>query len=99
MNSGRNQFGKSFLSYELGTYYQSKGDFDKAMDQFLINLLNDSHQNTIIERRILMMSDDEASLTIIEKKLLDYWEKDPNIILHLLSEFYFKQQGTEKHMI
>ena len=37
------------------------------MDQFLINLLNDKHQNNIIERRILMMSDDETSLLIIEK--------------------------------
>ena len=37
------------------------------MDQFLINLINDPHQNSIIERRILMMSDDETSLSIIEK--------------------------------
>ena len=35
---------------ELGTYYQSISDFDRAMDQFLINLLNDPHQNTIFGR-------------------------------------------------
>ena len=48
LNVGRDQFGESFLSYELGTYYQSRNDFDKAMDQFLINLLNDPHQNNVL---------------------------------------------------
>ncbi|MBD41758.1 MAG: hypothetical protein CMC66_05185 [Flavobacteriaceae bacterium] len=96
LNSGRNQFGQSFLSYELGTYYQSRSDFDKAMDQFLINLLNDPHQNNVIERRILMMSDDETSLSIIEKKLIDAEKKDPKIALNILSEFYFKQQNYQK---
>ena len=96
LNSGRNQFGESFLSYELGTYYQSRSDFDKAMDQFLINLLNDPHQNNVIERRILMMSDDETSLSIIEKKLIDAEKKDPKIALNILSEFYFKQQKYQK---
>ena len=96
LNVGRDQFGESFLSYELGTYYQSRSDFDKAMDQFLINLINDPHQNSIIERRILMMSDDETSLSIIEKKLIDAEKKDPKIALNILSEFYFKQQKYQE---
>ena len=66
------------------------------MDQFLINLLDDYHQNTVVERRILMMSDDETSLPIIEKKLYNAMEKDSAIVLNLLSEFYFKQQKYHK---
>ena len=57
------------------------------MDQFLINLLNDPHQNNVIERRILMMSDDETSLSIIEEKLIDAEKKDPKIALNILRSF------------
>ncbi len=93
---GRKRFGLSFLSYESGVYYQAIKVYDKAMDQFLLNLIHNSRQIGIIERRILIMSDDEESLSIIENKLLNASDKHPDKTLNVLSEFYFKQQKYQK---
>ena len=75
LNYGRSQFQNSFLSYEAGVYYQTKGAYDKSMDQYLLNLLNEPEQNGIIERRILLMSDKESAIPIIKDKLIEASKK------------------------
>ena len=96
LSYGRSQFHTSFLSYEAGIYYQTKGAYDKSMDQYLLNLLNEPEQNGIIERRILLMSDEESAIPIIKDKLIKASKKNSNLTLNLLSEFYFKQQNYSK---
>ena len=92
IKKGRDNFGQSFLSFELGTYLQSIGEFDTAMDEFISHLLNEKSYQGIIERKILQMSDEEEAIPIIENKLLEASKLYPNQTLNMLSEFYFKQQ-------
>ena len=95
MQKGKKKFGKSFLSYESGVYFQARGVYDKAMDQFILYLIHEPKQFGIIERRILLMSDEEDALPIIENKLIEASHKNPKKILNVLSEFYFKQQKMD----
>ena len=92
IKKGRENFGQSFLSYEVGTYSQSIGDYDTAMDEFITHLINEKSYQSIIERKILLMSDEEEATPIIEKKLLKASELYSSTVLNMLSEFYFKQQ-------
>ncbi|MFL2997379.1 MAG: tetratricopeptide repeat protein [Candidatus Neomarinimicrobiota bacterium] len=96
LNFGRVQFGKSFLAYEAGIYFQARSAYDKSLDQFLLYLINEPEQNAIIERRVLLMSDDETAIPIIEGKLIETSNKNSGLTLNLLSEFYFKQQNYIK---
>ena len=94
LKMGKKQFGKSFLSYESGVYYQARKSYDKAMDQFLLYLIHEPKKNNdIVKKRILLMSDEQDALKIIEDKLLDSATKNPKNILPVLSEYYFKQQN------
>tara|TARA_B100000073_G_scaffold106884_1_gene85855 strand:+ start:2089 stop:3972 length:1884 start_codon:yes stop_codon:yes gene_type:complete len=89
---GKATFGKSFLSYEAGAYYQAHQNYDMAMEQYILHLIYEPNRNGIIERRILQMSDEDDALDIIENKLLLASKNEPTKILNVLSEFYFKQQ-------
>lgn len=91
LENGRNIFGKSFMTYEAGNYYQTRRAYDKAMNQYILHLRFQPKQNGIIQRRILSMSDDIDAVDIIEKKLSTS-AKANMTILNVLSEFYFKQQ-------
>ena len=93
LKRGRNKFGKSFLAYETGVYYQTRSVYDMAMDQFILNLFHEPKQNGLIERRILLMSDEKDALPVIETKLMIAAKKNPRKILNVFSEFYFKQQN------
>ena len=66
------------------------------MDQFILHLSHEPKQNGIIQRRILLMSDDEDAVPIIEKKLKIASQEYPEILLSVLSEFYFKQQEYDR---
>ena len=94
--NGRKRFGQSFLSYEIGVYYQARLVYDKAMEQFILHLIHEPNQNGIIERRILLMSDQVDAVPVIEKKLINASKQRPGKILNILSEFYFKQQDYDK---
>ena len=96
LDTGREKFGQSFMAYEAGIYYQTRRVYDKAMDQFILHLSHKPKQNGIIQRRILLMSDDEDAVPIIEKKLKIASQEYPEILLNVLSEFYFKQQEYDR---
>jgi len=87
---GRSTFGKTFMTYEAGNYYQTRRVYDKAMDQYILHLSHQPKQNGVILRRILNMSDELDAVDIIEKKLKSSTNSNP-VVLNVLSEFYFKQ--------
>ncbi|MEC9049253.1 MAG: hypothetical protein VYD66_00495, partial [Candidatus Neomarinimicrobiota bacterium] len=86
LNTGRKNFGKSFMAYEAGIHYQSRRVYDKAMDQFILQLSHEPKHNQVIQRRILIMSDDEDAVPIIENKLIIASQKYPDRLLNVLSE-------------
>jgi len=91
LNNGRDIFGKSFMTYEAGNYYQNRRAYDKAMDQYILHLRFQPKQNGIIQRQILSMSDEDDAADIIENKLYESAKVNATV-LNVLSEFYFKQQ-------
>ena len=93
LDDGRKRFGKAFLSYESGVYYQAKGAYDKSMDQFILNLIHEPRQAGMIERRILLMSDKEEAIAIIDKKLKKFSKIFPLKLLNITSEYHFKKQN------
>ena len=96
LDTGREKFGKSFMAYEAGIHYQTRRVYDKAMDQFILQLSHKPKHNEVIQRRILLMSDDEDAVPIIENKLKIASQKYPGILLNVLSEFYFKQRKYDR---
>ena len=95
IKNGREQFGLSFLAFELGVYYQSKNNYILAMNEFTIDLLDNKRNYNRIGKQILMMSDNKSSHTIIEADLLKILHKKPDLISKILCDFYFKLQMFE----
>jgi len=90
IKKGRNSFGKSFLAQELGSYYQRRKEYKKAIDEYILTLLSNTSSGSTVSRRILMMSDDSEAKGIIEIKLLETSTKYPDILLPTLADHYFK---------
>jgi hypothetical protein len=87
---GRASFGKNFLALELGSYYQRRKEYKKAIDEYILTLLSNTGRGSTVSRRILMMSDDSEAKDIIEIKLLETSTKYPDILLPTLADHYFK---------
>ena len=90
IKKGRTSFGKSFLAQELGSYYQRRKEYKKAIDEYILTLLSNTGSGSTVSRRILMMSDDSEAKGIIEIKLLETSTKYPDILLPTLADHYFK---------
>tara|TARA_Y100000590_G_scaffold470473_2_gene665480 strand:+ start:344 stop:2215 length:1872 start_codon:yes stop_codon:yes gene_type:complete len=90
---GREIFGPTFLTYEAGTFYQSRQVYDKAMDEYLLNLKMDPQRIGMIQRSILNMSDDRDAIEIILNKLEKASVDKPKFVLPMLADLHFKQQN------
>ena len=96
VKNGRQNFNNSFLSVDLGNYYQKRKQFKNAIDEYLLSLLNTPGTNPYVAKKILIMSDDVHSKNIVELTLLENSSKYPNKILPLLSDHYFKHREFKK---
>ena len=96
IESGRNDFGKSFLSIELGNYYQERNEYDKAIEEYITSLLSNPGRASTVARKILVMSDNLDSKNTIEIKLLETSSRQPSIVLPILSNHYFKHREFQK---
>ena len=96
IENGRLIFNNSFLSTELGNYYQEREQYKDAMDEYLLSLLNNPGASPSVSRKILIMSDGIGSKNIIEMKLLENSFNHPNKILPILSDYYFKHREFKK---
>ena len=92
INKGRRQFGSAFLSRDLGYFYQTRRVYDRALDEYILNLVYNHQQSASISRRILTMSDEPEAKQLIEAKLTDAGDKHPNIMLTILADHYFKHR-------
>ena len=92
IKKGRDNFGKNFLALELGSYYQRRKEYKKAIDEYILTLLSNTGRGSTVSRRILMMSDDSEAKDMIEIKLLETSAKYPDILLPTLADHYFKHR-------
>ena len=90
---GRKNFGPTFLTYEAGTFYQSRQMYHKAMNEYLLNLKMNSQRIGMIQRNILNMSDDRDAVEIILDKMGKAAAGKPKILLPILADLHFKQQN------
>jgi len=88
---GREQFkDPSFMALEMGNYFQSRQEIANAVSEYLIYGKHNPKQLKLINKKILIMSDDPENIKLIELELTNYIDKSPNIAHNLLSSFYFK---------
>jgi tetratricopeptide (TPR) repeat protein len=95
LSQARLRFKPALFAQEVGHYYQVRRVFNLAMDEYILYVLNLGDRNHLISKRILKMSDEIESLTIIEKKITAIGSStlNQNIeILTILADFYFKLQ-------
>jgi len=91
----RQQFHPTLFSQELGYYYQARRVYDRAMDEYILYLSQNKDRGYYISKRILKMSDEPESISIIDKKLTQSSHIHDRIIF-ILADFYFKQQQYQK---
>ena len=88
---GRNKLGqKDMLALDLANYYYSRQTYDRAIDEYLIYIIEHPQQEKLVTDRVLLMSDDPENHLLIEKKLVSSLENNHVIINKLLAGYYFK---------
>ena len=88
---GRNKLGqKDMLALDLANYYYSRQTYDRALDEYLIYIIEHPQQEKLVTDRVLLMSDDPENHLLIEKKLISSLENNHLIINKLLAGYYFK---------
>ncbi|MEE8436881.1 MAG: tetratricopeptide repeat protein [Candidatus Neomarinimicrobiota bacterium] len=95
--SGRLRFSKpDFLALEMGNYYQLRQSYDLALEAYLLAALNNPGMVNHVLDRILLMSDIESALGIIETSLLSHVDSSSVLIHEILAAFYFKTGSFSK---
>ena len=69
IKKGRDNFGKNFLAQELGSYYQRRKEYKKAIDEYILTLLSNTGRGSTVSRRILM-TDSYTHLTLPTKRIV-----------------------------
>jgi len=88
---GRSKLGqKDMLALDLANYYYSRQTYDRALDEYLIYIIEHPQQEKLVTDRVLLMSDDPENHLLIEKKLISSLDKNHLIINKLLAGYYFK---------
>jgi len=88
---GRSKLGQiDMLALDLANYYYSRQTYDRALDEYLIYIIERPHQEKLVTDRVLLMSDDPENHLLIEKKLVSSLENNHVIINKLLAGYYFK---------
>ena len=91
VHTGRKQFSDpDFMAMDMGNYYQSRQHIEKALTEYLIFAKYNPRQQKMILDKILIFSDEEESIPIIENHLLKSRGEAPENIHYFLSALYFK---------
>ena len=87
---GREKFNEPhFLSIDLASYYQSRQTFDRALNELMILMRYQKQYIRYATDRILIMSDDEESHSLIDSTLNANLEINPQL-REVLAGFYYK---------
>ncbi len=90
VQEGRNTFAEpDFMALDLGNYYHAKQDVENALDQYLLFVSHNPKQRKVVIDKILLMSDEEDKIPLIENRLRNHINRDPDLSHDLLSSLYF----------
>ena len=93
---GREKFNEPhFLSIDLASYYQSRQTFDRALNELMILMRYQKQYIRYATDRILIMSDDEESHSLIDSTLNANLEINPQL-REVLAGFYYKTAQFSK---
>ena len=93
---GREKFNEPhFLSIDLASYYQSRQTFDRALNELMILMRYQKQYIRYATDRILIMSDDEGSHSLIDSTLNANLEINPQL-REVLAGFYYKTAQFSK---
>ena len=93
---GREKFNEPhFLSIDLASYYQSRQTFDRALNELMILMLYQKQYIRYATDRILIMSDDKESHSLIDSTLNANLEINP-LLREVLAGFYYKTAQFSK---
>ena len=84
-----------FLSIDLASYYQSRQTFDRALNELMILTLYQKQYIRYATDRILIMSDDKESHSLIDSTLNANLEINP-LLREVLAGFYYKTAQFSK---
>ena len=93
---GREKFNEPhFLSIDLASYYQSRQTFDRALNELMILMRYQKQYIRYATDRILIMSDDKESHSLIDSTLNANLEINP-LLREVLAGFYYKTAQFSK---
>ena len=93
---GREKFNAPhFLSIDLASYYQSRQTFDRALNELMILMRYQKQYIRYATDRILIMSEDEGSHSLIDSTLNANLEINPQL-REVLAGFYYKTAQFSK---
>ena len=93
---GREKFNEPhFLSIDLASYYQSRQTFDRALNELMILMRYQKQYIRYATDRILIMSDDKGSHSLIDSTLNANLEINPQL-REVLAGFYYKTAQFSK---
>ena len=89
-NKGRINFEEPhFFAIDLANYYQSRQTFDRALNEYMVLIINQSQFLRYTTDRILVMSNDTTTHVLIDSTLNSAVKTNPSVRL-ILSGFYYK---------
>ncbi len=87
-----------FMALDMGNYYQSRQNVEKALSEYLIFAQHNPRQHKVILDKLLIISDDVEALPIIENHLIKQMDTTPDISHSFLSALYFKAGRYEESL-
>jgi tetratricopeptide (TPR) repeat protein len=96
---GRERFDEPHLfAIDLANYYQSRQTYDRSLREYLTLIRYQKQYLRYTTDRILIMSDDTTSHTLIDSTLRMESEKNPDVQL-ILAGFYYKTGHFENALL
>lgn len=84
-----------FMSYDLAHFYNVRRSYDLAMEEFILHLKYQPKKEKFIQDKIILMSDEETAVPVIEKNLLRNLSENEKPIRRILAGYYFKLGNFE----
>ena len=92
-----------FMAIDLAHFYDVRRSYDLALEEYILHLKFQPKREKFIQDKVLLMSDEESAVPIIEKILIEHLEDNEKPIRRILAGYYFKlgkfESAVENHLL